>query len=91
LNTSVVRIDYIPSPSQRIFARGNLQKDTTANTEQFPGQGPSSTLEDNTKGMTFGDTWSIGQNMVNDIRYGYIRQGYGEAQHGRQRSGEQHH
>ncbi len=77
LNTTIARIDYIPTPSQRIFARGNLQKDTTANTEQFPGQGPSSTLEDNTKGMTFGDTWSIGQNMVNDIRYGYIRQGYG--------------
>lgn len=79
LNTTIARIDYIPTPSQRIFARGNLQKDTTANTEQFPGQGPSSTLEDNTKGMTFGDTWSIGQNMVNDIRYGYIRQGYGNA------------
>jgi hypothetical protein len=29
--------------------------------------------------MIFGDTWSIGQNMVNDIRYGYIRQGYGNA------------
>jgi hypothetical protein len=79
LNTSIVRIDYIPTTSQRIFARGNLQKDTTANTEQFPGQGPTDTLEDNTKGMTFGDTWSIGQNMVNDIRYGYVRQGYGDA------------
>jgi hypothetical protein len=76
LNTSIVRLDYIPNPSQRIFARGNLQKDTTGGTEQFPGQGPSSTLVDNTKGMTFGDTWTLNQNMVNDIRYGYIRQGY---------------
>jgi hypothetical protein len=25
--------------------------------------------------MTFGDTWSISPNVVNDIRYGYIRQG----------------
>ena len=79
MNTSIVRIDYIPTPSQHIFGRGGLQKDTTGNTEQFPGQGPSSTLEDNSKGMIFGDTWSIGQNMVNDIRYGYIRQGYGDA------------
>ena len=79
LNTSIVRIDYIPTPSQHIFGRGGLQKDTTGNTEQFPGQGPSSTLVDNSKGMIFGDTWSIGQNMVNDIRYGYIRQGYGDA------------
>jgi len=79
LNTSIVRIDYIPTPSQHIFGRGGFQKDTTGNTEQFPGQGPSSTLVDNSKGMIFGDTWSIGQNMVNDIRYGYIRQGYGNA------------
>ncbi len=79
LNTSIVRIDYIPSPSHHIFGRGGFQKDTTGNTEQFPGQGPASTLVDNSKGMIFGDTWSIGQNMVNDIRYGYIRQGYGNA------------
>jgi hypothetical protein len=79
LNTSIVRIDYTPTPSQHIFGRGGLQKDTTGFTEQFPGQGPSSTLEDNSKGMIFGDTWSIGQNMVNDIRYGYIYQGYGNA------------
>ncbi len=78
LNTTIVRIDWVPSTSQRIFARGNLQKDTTGNTEQFPGQGPSSTIVDNTKGMTFGDTWTINQNIVNDIRYGFIRQGYGD-------------
>jgi hypothetical protein len=78
LNTSIVRLDYVPSTSQRIFARGNLQKDTTGATEQFPGQGASSTTVDNTKGLTFGDTWTINQNMVNDIRYGYIRQGYSD-------------
>ena len=75
LNTSIARLDYVPSEKHRIFARGNLQKDTTLGTEQFPGQPPSYTLIDNTKGMTFGDTWSISPNVVNDIRYGYIRQG----------------
>ncbi len=79
LNTTIVRLDYIPSEKHRIFARGNLQKDTTSGTEQYPGQGPSSVLIDNTKGMTFGDTWSISPNMVNDIRYGYIRQGSGNS------------
>ena len=77
LNTSIVRLDYIPSPKQRIFARGNLQKDTTSGVEQFPGQPPGYKLVDNSKGMTFGDTWTITSNMVNDIRYGYVRQGYG--------------
>jgi hypothetical protein len=76
LNTSIARIDYTPGQSHRIFVRGNLQKDTTAGTEQFPGQGPSYNLIDNTKGIAGGDTWSISSNLVNDVRYGYIRQGY---------------
>jgi hypothetical protein len=79
LNTTIVRLDYLPSSKHRIFARGNLQKDTTGSTEQFPGQGPSSELISNNKGMTFGDTWTISPNMVNDIRYGYIRQGIGNS------------
>jgi hypothetical protein len=75
-NTSIVRLDYKPSDRHAIFARGNLQKDTVGYPEQFPGQGPSQVLEDNSKGMVFGDTWTIKSNLINDIRYGYIRQGY---------------
>jgi len=87
-NTTIARIDYTPSAKHRIFARGNLQKDVTQGTINFPAftnsagklfskQPPSYTFEDNTKGMTFGDTWTISANVVNDIRYGYIRQGNG--------------
>lgn len=79
LNTTIVKLDYYPSSKQRIFARGNFQKDTTGNVEQFPGQGPSSVVVDNTKGMSFGDTWTISPSMVNDVRYGYIRQGSGSS------------
>lgn len=75
-NTTIARIDWQPSDRHHIFGRGNLQKDITDNTVQFPGQPPASVLEDNTKGMTFGDTWTISPNLVNDIRYGYIRQGF---------------
>ena len=78
LNTSIGRIDYTPSDRHRIFARGNLQKDIVEAPEQFPGQGPSSVTEDNSKGITAGDTWTISSTLVNDIRYGYIRQGIGE-------------
>jgi hypothetical protein len=78
-NTTIVRLDYLPSSKHRIFARGNLQKDTSGATEHFPGQGPSSVLIDNSKGMTFGDTWIISPNMVNDVRYGYVRQGFGNS------------
>lgn len=79
LNTTIIRLDYIPSSKHRIFGRGNLQKDLTSQVEQFPGQPPSSTRNDNSKGMTFGDTWTISPSLVNDIRYGYIRQGYSDS------------
>lgn len=75
LNTTIARIDYTPGQKHRIFVRGNLQKDTISGTEQFPGQPPSSTFVDNSKGITAGDTWTLTPNLVNDIRYGYIRQG----------------
>lgn len=78
LNTTIVRIDYSFSDRNHVFARGNLQKDITDGTEQFPGQGPQDVHEDNSKGMTFGDTWTISPNLVNDIRYGYIRQGFSD-------------
>jgi hypothetical protein len=77
LNTSIVRLDWTPSSKHRIFVRGNLQKDVTPGTEQFPGQPPSSKTIDNSKGITAGDTWTISANLVNDIRFGYTRQGTG--------------
>jgi hypothetical protein len=79
LNTSIGKIDFTPNRTNHIFARGNLQKDTAAGSQQFPGQPASSSLEDNTKGMAFGHTWTPTSNLVNDIRYGYIRQGYASA------------
>jgi hypothetical protein len=77
-NTTIGRLDFTPNQKQRIFVRGNLQKDTTDFTEQFPGQGPTDVLVDNSKGITAGDTWTISQTLVNDIRYGYVRQGFSD-------------
>jgi hypothetical protein len=79
LNTSIGKIDYALNKSNHIFARGNLQKDTAVGDENLPGQPPSSTLEDNTKGLAFGHTWTPTANIVNDLRYGYVRQGYASA------------
>jgi hypothetical protein len=76
LNTSIVRLDYIPSDRHRLFVRGNLQDDSTSYVEQFPGQKPTNILQDNSKGITAGETWTISPTLINDIRYGYIRQGY---------------
>ncbi len=78
-NTSIVKFDYTPGSKHRIFVRGNLQKDVISGTQQFPGLPASTATEDNTKGIAAGDTWTIGSNLVNDVRYGYTRQGFGTA------------
>lgn len=75
LNTWIARIDYTPSDRHRIFLRGNMQQDNTRAPENFPGQGPASVRQDNSKGLTAGDTWTITPALINDIRYGYVRQG----------------
>ncbi len=77
LNTSIGRIDFVPNQKQRIFVRGNLQKDTFSAVEQFPGQPASYSQIDNSKGIAAGYTFVFTPNLVNDLRYGYIRQGYG--------------
>ena len=68
LNTSIVKLDYSPNDRQRLFVRGNLQKDTQLGTLNFPGQPASTDLEDNNKGISAGHTWSITPNLVNDLR-----------------------
>jgi Carboxypeptidase regulatory-like domain/TonB dependent receptor len=93
LNTGIGKIDYTINQKQRMFVRGNLQKDTgnlpTGSTDcpglvashdcglqNLPGQPQASRSEDNTKGLAVGHTWTPTSNVVNDFRYGYIRQGY---------------
>ena len=58
------------------MSAGNLQKDTQSGVEDFPGDAPSSRLEDNSKGIAAGETWAITPHIVNDVRYGFIRQGF---------------
>ena len=75
LNTSIVRLDYILSDRHRLFVRGNLQDDVIRDAEQFPGLPASSVQQDNSKGVTAGYTWTATTSLVNDLRYGYVRQG----------------
>jgi Carboxypeptidase regulatory-like domain/TonB dependent receptor len=76
VNTTIVRLDWNPVQKHQLFFRGDLQDDTTDGIEWFPGQAPSTVTRDNTKGLAAGDTWEISNKLVNDFRYGYIRQGY---------------
>lgn len=77
LNTGIARFDWTPVDRHRFFARGNLQDDTAAGTPQFPGTAAGSLLRDNTKGVAAGWTWSATQSLVNNLRFGYVRQGVG--------------
>jgi Carboxypeptidase regulatory-like domain len=78
LNTSIVKLDYDLNSHIHLFARGNLQKDTSDDNEQFPGQPPSNVYENNTKGMAFGVSYTPTSTIVNDLRYGYVRQGFSD-------------
>jgi hypothetical protein len=79
LNTNIGKIDYTPNAKNHIFARGNLQKDVASGAQNLPGQPAAKFLEDNTKGLAAGYTFSPTSNTVNDLRYAYIRQGYSSA------------
>jgi hypothetical protein len=78
-NTSIIKFDWTPAAAHHVFVRGNLQKDVISSTQQFPGLPPSTSTIDNTKGLAAGDTWVINSRLVNDIRYGYTRQGFAAA------------
>ncbi len=75
-NTSIVKLDYNLNSKSHFFVRGNLQKDTSGGDQNLPGQPPASFTDDNTKGISAGYTWIATPHVVNDLRYGYVRQGY---------------
>lgn len=75
-NTSIVKLDYEPNSRNHFSVRGNLQKDTTSSAENLPGQGPSLLYDGNNKGLAVDYTWIPRDNLVNDLRYGFVREGY---------------
>ena len=75
LNTYIAKVDYAMSTKQRLFARGNLLSDRTSQPPQFPGGTPSSAQVNNSKGIAAGHVWTIGDSLINNFRYGYIREG----------------
>ena len=77
LNTYIAKIDYIQSDRSRFFVRGNLMGDHTDGVPQFPGGTPSTVQTNTSKGIAAGHTWTISNNLINNLRYGYIREQLG--------------
>ena len=75
LNTYIARFDYIVTRRNWLFVRGNLQNDKQSGVPEFPGQPASFTNWDNSKGFVVGDTWNVSSNLVNNLHYGFTRQG----------------
>jgi hypothetical protein len=77
--TNIAKIDYAISDKHHLFVRGDLQDDSVLSPPQFPGQVPSNTNRDNTKGIAVGEIWTVNQNIVNNVRFGFTREGYSNA------------
>jgi hypothetical protein len=75
LKTYIAKFDYQISDRQRLFVRGNLQGDRLSGPPQFPGDPPSSSIVNTAKGVAIGHTWTLSSSLINNFRYGYIRQG----------------
>jgi len=74
LNTSIVKIDYAPGQKHRIFVRA-IFKGHHKRSRTVSGSGADLFRHREFKGHCRGDTLVLTPNLVNDIRYGYIRYG----------------
>jgi hypothetical protein len=75
LNSSFARFDYVPGHNQNVFVRLNYIDDHAARSPRFPDT-PSPTTWSHPMGLAVGHTWTIGNNLVNNVRYGFTRQAF---------------
>jgi hypothetical protein len=79
LNTYLAKLDYnlTRNGSHRLFLRGNLQNDRTLDAAQFPAESASQIVQNNSKGIAVGYTAVLSNTVINNFRYGFVRQGTG--------------
>jgi hypothetical protein len=75
--TYITRLDWriTSNGSQTLFVRGEPQYIKNPGEQQFPGQPTRTTILDDSKGLTVGLTSILSPQLINDFRWGYIRQG----------------
>ena len=91
LDTYVAKIDYnlTANGTHQVFVRGGLMSDRGASRadstsitgtggSEFPGQSANSTHLNSSKGLIAGYTAVVRSNLLNNLRYGYIRQGFAD-------------
>ena len=75
LNSHVAKFDFNLSPTQNVFARLNVIHDHQTQPQWLP-DSTSPQIWNHPWGIAAGHTWSIGNNWVNNFRYGYTRQAF---------------
>jgi hypothetical protein len=77
LDTFVAKFDVNVTQNHRVFVRGGLVDDNSGLGPQFPGQPQSTVLTDTSKGLIAAYTATFRPTLINNFRYGFIRQGIG--------------
>ena len=79
-NWYIARADYkiTANGNHTLFWRGALRNDPIGGVPYLPGQGPESSTVDYSKGFSVGYSAVIRQNLINNFRYGYTRQSFGQ-------------
>jgi len=78
-DTYIFKLDYriTPTGNHSLFVRGNLQNDHTSTPPQYPGLAANDFDTNNSKGIAVGYTALLRNNLINNLRYAFIRQGLG--------------
>ena len=85
-NWYIARVDYklTSNGNHTLFWRGALRNDSNAQSPYLPTaspyypSGPELTLVDYSKGFSLGYTATLRSNLINNFRWGFTRQSYGE-------------
>ncbi|HMK23394.1 MAG TPA: carboxypeptidase-like regulatory domain-containing protein, partial [Terriglobales bacterium] len=75
LNSHVAKFDFNLTTKQSLFARLNVIYDHQSRPQWLPDT-PSPLVWSHPWGLAAGHTWTIGNNWVNNFRYGFTRQAF---------------
>ncbi|HWW24182.1 MAG TPA: carboxypeptidase-like regulatory domain-containing protein [Edaphobacter sp.] len=73
-NVYITRLDYNINEKHHFYVRASMQNDSDSLAPYYPGQPASEKLTDNSKGISANYTWTPTANIVNNLRYGFVRQ-----------------
>jgi Carboxypeptidase regulatory-like domain len=75
LNTYIAKFDFNITQNHHVFVRGGMVGDNSGQGPQFPGAPQSVVALNNSKGLIVSYTATFRPTLINNLRYGFIRQG----------------